>query len=189
MRKGIICLETGEFEKYRTEDQFKAQPLLEFMKQAKIIDDYIYRQIATRQELEYYLKKIGDKHYLNKYGVVYFSFHGEPENICLSQNGKNNVSFEDIAEMVAPYDSFKDRHIHFSSCETLNCEDAVIKQFKRNTGAKSVSGYTEEVDVVGAFINELAYFHQIFSDWTMYTVKKHMSDYQKQLCKLGFTIL
>ena len=33
MDKGIICFETGEFEKYRTTNQFAAQPLLEFMKQ------------------------------------------------------------------------------------------------------------------------------------------------------------
>ena len=188
MEKGIICFETGEFAKYRTENQFAALPLLEFMKQAMGID-YIYRQIATRQELEYYLKKIGDKHFQNKFGVVYFSFHGEPENLCLSQNGKSNVSFDDLAEIAAPYESFLDRHIHFSSCETLKCDDDIIRKFKRNIGAKTVSGYTECVDSTAAFINELAYFHQIFSYSSLATIKKHMADYQNQLSKLGFTIV
>lgn len=71
------------------------------MKQAMGID-FIYRQIATRQELEYYLKKIGDKRFQNKFDVVYFSFHGKPENLSLSQNGKRLVSFDDLAEMAAP---------------------------------------------------------------------------------------
>ena len=70
MEKGIICFETGEFAKYSTENQFTALPLLEFMKQAMGID-YIYRQIATHQELEYYLKKIGDKRFQHKFDVVF----------------------------------------------------------------------------------------------------------------------
>lgn len=184
--RGIICFETGEFAKYNTADQFKAQPLLEFMKQQMHVD-YIYRQIATRQELEYYLQKIGEKHYQNKFGIIYFSFHGTPGHLCLSQNGKNDLSFDDIAEMVAPYQSFSGRHIHFSSCETLNYEEEKIKNFKRNTGAKTISGYTKTVDSNPAFINELAYFHQI-TNYSLPTIKKHMQDYQSQIDKLGFTI-
>lgn len=188
MEKGIICFETGEFAKYSTKNQFAALPLLEFMKQAMSID-YIYRQIATRQELEYYLKKIGDKRFQNNFDVIYFCFHGEPGSLCLTQNGKNLVSFDDLAEMAAPYESFLHRHIHFGSCETLNCDDEIIRRFKRNVGAKTVSGYTESVDSTAAFINELAYFHQIFLYSTVATYKKHMEDYQQQLNKLGFTIV
>ena len=187
MEKGIICFETGEFAKFRTDNQFTALPLLEFMKQARLIDNYIYRQIATRQELEYYLKKISDKHFQNKFGVIYLSFHGKPENLCLAQN--KNISLVDVSEMLAPYESFVNRHIHFSSCETLKCEEEVIKRFKRNTGSKTVSGYTECVDATAAYINELAYFHQIFSYSTITTIKKHMTDYQSQLNKLGFIIV
>lgn len=188
MEKGIICFETGEFAKYSTENQFVALPLLEFMKHAMGID-FIYRQIVTRQELQYYLQKIGDKRFQNKFDVIYFSFHGKPENLCLTQNGKDLISFDDLVEMGAPCNSFYGRHIHFSSCETMNCEDDVIRRFKRNIGARSVSGYTECVDSTAAFINELAYFHQIFLYNTVATYKKHMSDYQQQLNKLGFTII
>lgn len=188
MEKGIICFETGEFAKYSTENQFAALPLLEFMKQAMGID-FIYRQIATRQELEYYLQVIGSKRFQNKFDVVYFSFHGQPENICLTQNGHELISFDELAEMGATCESFLHRHIHFSSCETMNCDESVIRRFKRNVGAKTVSGYTECVDATAAFINELAYFHQIFLYSTVATYKKHMADYQEQLNKLGFTIL
>ncbi len=188
MDKGIICFETGEFEKYRTTNQFAAQPLLEFMKQQMGID-YIYRQIVTINELKYYLKKIADKHFQNKFSVVYFSFHGAPYNLCLTQDGKNNISLDDIADMATPYDSFVNRHIHISTCETLKCDEEIVKRFKRVVRAKTVSGYTECIDSTAAFINELAYFHQIFNYASVATYKKHMADYQNQLNKLGFVIV
>lgn len=188
MEKGIICFETGEFKQYRTENQFAALPLLEFMKQQMKID-YVYRQIVTREELEYYLKKIADKHFQNKFGVVYFSFHGAPGVLSLTRNGKNNISLDEIADMVKSYDSFLNRHIHFSTCETLKCDEEIIKRFKREVGARTISGYTEQVDSTAAFINELAYFHQIFKYTSIATYKKHMADYQNQLNKLGFTIV
>lgn len=187
MERGIICFETGEFERYRTENQFSALPLLQFLESAEQIP-FIYRQIVTRQELEYYLKKIGEQHYHNKFGVVYFSFHGEPENICLRRNGKDKVSFNNLAEIAALNEAFKNRHVHFSSCETLNCNEELIKQFKRNTGAKSISGYTKGVNSTSAYINELAYFHQLCHYSTVSTLRKHMADYQTQLNKLGFEI-
>lgn len=188
MENGIICFETGDFKKYNTTNEFYALPLLEFMKNEMGIE-FIYRQVATRQELEFYLKKIGDKHFKNKYNVVYFSFHGRPENIFLTHDERSNVSLDDLAEMGAPYESFLDQHIHFSSCETLDCDDSLIKTFKRNVGAKTVSGYTKCVNTTPAFINEFAYFHQIFTFNTLTTIKKHMENYDVQLSKLGFKII
>ena len=94
-----------------------------------------------------------------------------------------------MANMVEPYKSFSNRHIHFSSCETLKCDEEIIRRFKREVGARTISGYTEEVDSTAAFINVLAYFHQIFKYTSIATYKKHMADYQNQLNKLGFTIV
>lgn len=188
MKKGIICFETGEFAKHRTSDQFDALPLLQFMQKAMDIE-FIYRQIATREELMFYLKKIGEQHFLNSYGVVYFSFHGAPETLCFLQSGKSIITLDELGDIASQYNSFNGRHVHFSTCETLNCEVETIKRFKRQVKAKTVSGYTESVDSTAAFINELAYFHQIFEDYTAPTIKKHMSDYQKQLSKLGFKII
>lgn len=185
MEKGIICFETGEFAKYRTEDQFYALPLLHFL-ESTIGIKYIYRQIATFEELKYYMKIIGSTHFQNNFGVVYFSFHGCPKNINL--NGTGKISLEMLAAESAGNESFLGRHIHFSSCETLKCSEDEILSFKRNVGAKSVSGYTEKVNPTQAYINEIMYFHQIFSFSTVQTIKKHMADYQSQIDKLGFQI-
>lgn len=184
MEKGIICFETGQFNR-RTENEFYALPLLEFLKSARGIN-FIYRSIATLQDLRFYFEQIGKSSYKNKYGIVYFSFHGSPETIYLP--GSGNIPLSTIMEEAAATQAFKDCHIHFSACETLNCEDTVIRDLKRNTGAKSVSGYSEEVDSVLAYINELAYFDQLFRFSSKATIKKHMEDYQTQLEKLGFCI-
>jgi hypothetical protein len=186
MEKGIICFETGEFAPYKTCDAFNALPLLQFIEKTMDVK-FIYRQIATFDELSYYLKKIGNKHFRNDYGVVYFSTHGSPGHIHLVGNAKD-ISFDDIAEVAGVNESFKGQHVHFSSCETLNCDEDVIRRFKRDTGAKSISGYEETVNAAQAYINELAYFHQIFNFSTLQTIRKHMDDYQSQLNKLGFKI-
>lgn len=187
MIKGIICFETGEFASYRTENQWNALPLLKFMESEMHIP-YIYRQIATRQELEYYLNKIGEDHFKNKFDVVYFCFHGSPGQICLDKRGKITLTLDDLAELGAVKKVFLNRHIHFGSCETMDCNEDDIKEFRRNVGAKSVSGYTKCVMSDAAFINELAYFHQIKNFQSIQTLKKHMSNYQAELNKLGFII-
>lgn len=187
MNKGIICFETGEFEAWNTKDMFHALPLLQFLKEAWDVE-FIYRQIVTEQELAYYINKIGEQHFKNKYGIVYFSFHGRPESICL-KGSKEDITLEKLAEMATANDSFEGRDVHFSSCETFDCDEDAIRRFKRETKARSVSGYTKEVDSVSAYINELAYFDQLIRFATPATVRRHMADYTNQLAKLGFRMV
>lgn len=185
MVNGIICFESGEFKSHLTKDEFYARPLLEFLEKTHTVQT-IYRNIATLHELQFYFEKIGNKKFHNEYQAVYLSFHGAPQSINLK--GSGNISLEAIAEEAAATDAFTNRHVHFSSCHTLDCDERIIRDFKRTTGAKSVSGYTKVVDTVSAYINELAYFDQLIRYETGATVKKHMADYQSQLNKLGFCI-
>jgi hypothetical protein len=93
-----------------------------------------------------------------------------------------------LAEESAGNESLLGRHVHFSSCETLKCDEEDIMYFKRNVGAKTVSGYTKEVDATQAYINEILYFNQIFRYSTVQTIKKHMENLQSEINKLGFQI-
>ncbi len=184
METGIICFETGQFRSYNTDNEFYALPLLQYLEQAWHIP-YIYRQIVSVEDFKYYFKKISQTHFQAKYGIIYFSFHGDSANIQLPTG---SISLNEIAEMAAEYDTLKNRHIHFSSCETMKCDEEVIRSFKRITKAETVSGYTTCVDSVKASVNELAYFDQILRYKTVGTVAKHMRDYQAILDKLGFCI-
>lgn len=185
MINGIICLETGEFEPRRTTDEFYALPLLQFMEKALGIH-FIYRHVATIEELEYYIRKIGEQRFKNKFDVIYFSCHGSRGSIYL---GGKSINLDQLRDMAEPFKSFQSRHIHFGSCETLDEDEQIIKTFKRQVEAASVSGYTREDDSIQAYINELAYFHQLFLWKGISTVRNHMEDYQHQLDNLGFEIV
>lgn len=187
MNKGIICFETGEFRKWGTKEEFYALPLLQFIEKAIDGVEFQYRQIVTEQELAYYINKIGEQRFKNKYGIVYFSFHGSPESIYLK--GSGDITLERLVEMASSNDSFEGWDVHFGTCETFNCDEDAIRWFKKETKARTVSGYTQEVDSVSAYINELAYFDQLFRFSTPATVRKHMAEYGKQLDKLGFRIV
>lgn len=184
MKTGIICFETGQFRSYNTDNVFYAQPLLQFLEQAWHIP-YIYRQIASIEDFKYYFKKISQTHFQSKYGIIYFSFHGDSANIQLPTG---NVSLNEIAEIATKYDTFNGRHIHFSSCDTLKCDKELIRSFKKETKAETVSGYTACIDCVQSSVNELAYFDQIFQYKTVGTISNHMQNYQEILDKLGFCI-
>ena len=185
MQTGIICFETGQFRSYNTDNEFYALPLLQYLESAWHVD-YIYRQIASIEDFKYYFQKISQERFRQKYGIIYFSFHGSQMSIQLPEG---DVSLDEIGEIAKSCGAFEGRHIHFSSCETLNCDEAVIKRFKRLTKAETVSGYTTRVDSVKSSVNELAYFDQIFNYNTVGTVAKHMRNYQEILDKLGFRIV
>lgn len=184
MKNGIICFETGQFRDYNTDNEFYAFPLLQYLEQARHIQ-YIYRQIASIEDFKYYFKKISQSRFQDKYGIIYFSFHGNSAGIQLPDG---DVSLNEIANIAAEFGAFEGRHIHFSSCETLKCNEDLIKRFKRKTKAETVSGYTTCVDCVKSSVNELAYFDQIFNYKTVGTVAKHMHNYQAILDELGFCI-
>lgn len=117
---------------------------MQYLEQAWHIP-YIYRQIASVEDFKYYFKKISQLHFQSKYGIIYFSFHGDSANIQLPTG---TVSLDEIAEIAANYEAFKGRHIHFSSCETMKCEEDIIRRFKKETKAETVSGYTACMDSV-----------------------------------------
>lgn len=187
MEKRIICFDTGEIKGVQTEKEFSVLPLLQFMESAWDIK-YVYRQIVTFQEMVYYFKQIGDSRFQKdcNYGVVYFNFPGFPESVLL--RGSGNIPLDSIAEEAAATNALLNKHVHWGFCKTLCCDDNTIHRFKCNTGARSVSGYTETVNSVSAYINELAYFCQIFQKGTVTTIKTRMNDFPSQLLQSGFCI-
>ena len=156
MGKGIICLETEwHITKKRNQVPMNSEPLLRFMKECYGIP-YIYRRIATLGELEYYLKQFCKSEY-DKYEIFYFSFHGQTHGIQL-EGEKEPLSLDDLLAIGG--DVFSNRFIHFSSCRTLLGAQKAIDQFKVDSGAKSVTGYTKSVDSVLSAIHDIALFKE-----------------------------
>lgn len=164
--------------------------LLEFLEKSwncKVI----YRRVATKKELQYYLKRFNNAEYRKDYSIFYMSFHGNTHSIVLEGEDKNerSITLTELANMANGV--FANRYIHFSSCRTLLGSDKELVKFKNETGALFVSGYTTSVDSVLSAINDIAYFDQIFRHPARKTlVEPAMEKYYRGLNnKLGFKIL
>lgn len=137
MSPGIFCLE-GDWETdlRRT---YSVEPVLTLLRDLGIAS-YIHRNTATRDQLEYYLAKWGQKRYDN-YTTLYLAFHGDVGNLAL---GRDTVDLETLATLLEG--RCRGANVHFASCLTLDVDDDTLTAFVRRIGAKAVTGYRDEVE-------------------------------------------
>ena len=82
---------------------------------------------------------------------------------------------------------FKDRFVHFSSCRTLLGSEEVAQQFKKDTGAKILTGYTKSVDSYLSAIHDVALIGELIKRKQTATVFKYLKENHEGLeQKLGF---
>jgi len=136
-RTGVFCLE-GEWAD-SLDSRLSVRPLLELLETMGESSGSIHRDVATRAELEYYLRRWIDDASA-EYDVAYLAFHGSPGAISL---GAEDVTLREIAEIIDG--GAKGRTIYFGSCGTLDQPAADLKNFCRQTGARGLVGYTEAV--------------------------------------------
>ena len=105
-KKNIACLE-GEWSRSPRET-LSVRPLLDLVETANAVDVY-YRRVATRTELVYHLDRLKS---LKSYEIIYFSNHGDPGSIWLSED--EQMTLEDLAAAMGT--GFRDRIIHFGAC-------------------------------------------------------------------------
>lgn len=83
MKNGIICIET-EWEHTVAQNRMSlhTKALLDFLEKSwgcKVI----YRRVATKSELQYYLNRFALSKYKEDYSIIYLSFHGDTHSIFL----------------------------------------------------------------------------------------------------------
>lgn len=126
----------------------------------------------------------------NDYSIFYLSFHGGTHSIFLEGEKKTEkkLTLKELADMAKGV--FTDRFVHFSSCRTLLGSDKELEEFKNDTGALYLSGYTTKVDSILSAINDIAYFDQILRHQTKKAlIASAMEKYYNGLSqKLGFKI-
>lgn len=180
-QKHIFCLE-AEMDDRLTKD-FSSRYMLEQLHNFSDIK-YIHRKCATREELQYYLKKIKLARYRD-YSIIYFSAHGEPNAIEL---GDGTLTLEELADYIG--DSLQDKIFHFGSCETLFIKEELMEDFFRETNALMVSGFTKAVDFIEGAAMEMLYF-----SWCQEYVKtfdlekKIQKEYPGLVGNTGFTMI
>lgn len=139
-KKNIFCLETHSW--FKRKDRTSVEPVLDLLKNGGHCD-YLRRDVATREEFKYFLDQYFRGEYRN-YPVLQLSFHGSDDPPSIFLGNKEQISLDDLAEMINGQCS--KRVVYFGSCSTMNVHANTLKKFMRNTGALAVFGYREEVD-------------------------------------------
>lgn len=162
MKNGIICIETEWQVTSRSRRRsLNTEPLMKYMSEMYGLP-YVYRRVATRAELKYYLEFFARKEYDN-FNVLYLSFHGEKHAIILEgeKGEKQILTLDELREIGG--DVFRGRYVHFSSCRTLIGSQDIIAKFKKQTKAKMVSGYTKCVDSNDSAIHDIALIGELLT--------------------------
>lgn len=155
----IICLEAEWEYTAQTDNAFSlnTQPMLNWLKESYDCD-IIYRRIRTKADLKHYLDYFNSHpEEFCKFDIIYIACHGEKKALWIE--GKD-ISLTTLANMSRGF--FKNKIIHFSSCQTLSNKN-VAKVFKKSTGAKLVSGYKIPVNPQTSSICDIAYMNDILS--------------------------
>lgn len=148
MKKGIYCLE-GLWDR-DLQNKSTVLPILELLHKGGICN-YSYHTCATKEELEFFLKKWKQKAIITKFPILYLAFHGKKGHIYITHN--NTYSLNDLAGILE--NAAQGKVIYFASCETLNAAERTIQSFLKKTNAIAAIGYKQEVDWMIATAFEL----------------------------------
>jgi hypothetical protein len=148
MKKGIYCLE-GLWD-YNLKDKSTVQPILELLEKSDICK-HMYHSCATKDELEFFLRKWKQKTINRKFPILYLAFHGSRGNILITHN--KSYSLKELGNILEG--SCAGKVIFFASCETLNTDERKIQSFLKQTNAIAAVGYKQEVEWMLATAFEL----------------------------------
>ena len=176
-KPGIFCLEGDWFTNLYRKGSVRS--LLEFLEREGRID-FIYRDIGTPGELDFYIKKWQLRKY-SSFNIGYFAFHGEPEAIFI---GQKRVSLDQLGVLLAG--SCRGKVIYFGSCSTLGAHPDIMKEFQRVTRAKCVCGYTIDVDWFPSAAFELLLFDALTKFKRIDAVENYLKQYRSLKNLLGF---
>jgi hypothetical protein len=156
--KNIYCLE-GLWNDYNLKDKSSVHPLLDFLETSNACR-YIYHDCATKDELQFFLKKWAQKSILNKFPILYLACHGEEEKIFL--NRKDFLTLNEIADILE--DKCYGTVFYFGSCSTLNIDKRKIQSFLTRTNAIAAIGYRVDVDWMKSSACDLLVFEALQHD-------------------------
>lgn len=185
--KKIICIETDwGFHDRKVLDKSSTEPLLKFfydyLKKEKF--DYIYRKVATKEELQYILNQLKYKAF-DDFSIVYFSFHGDNGAIRL-EGEKKLLTLKELADMAGSV--LNGRCVHFSSCRTLYCKKDSLDYFLNKTVPAYLSGYTKSVDYLDSALTDMMLLKQLMFREKLGMIKNVMETDYAISNKLGLTI-
>ena len=153
-KNGIFCLE-GEWDSDLTVRN-SVEPILTLFERLGIAKS-VRRDVATTEEMTYYLRKWVQKRYVD-YKVLYLASHGVSGTLEL---GKDSIDVVELADLLRG--KCAGRVVFFASCLTLTLEDEELQAFAKTTKSRAVVGYSKWVDWFDSAAFELLLLDRIVS--------------------------
>jgi hypothetical protein len=187
--KGVFCLEIsdwfGTMKKKNT-----VEPVLELLHHSPLEVPYIHRDVATKEELNFYLRKWTLAEYKN-YPILFLAFHGAPGEIFLAQNNKV-IKIDELLKILE--ERCHKKIIHFGACSVFNLQGRILKRILTRFDALAISGYSSEVDWVTSSVFEMLFLAELqknaMTKSGILAVKKRINEIAPKLSKtLGFKMV
>lgn len=134
----VLCVEGGWSPRLDNTDT--VLPLLQLLKSYGAFNNVVHRYVDTKEGLLHVMDKWRQRQY-SHLSFGYFGFHGEPGEIVL---GRERVNLEDLGKILEG--ACTGKTIYFGSCSILANHESESKYFLRQTGARTVCGYTKDID-------------------------------------------
>ncbi len=159
-RKGIFCLEA---EWFGLRSSVSVRPALEFLRASDFRVPYIHRDVATRAELEHYLRKWLQQGH-SDYPVLWLSIHTRRGLLLPGDVRRRDekMDFDDLQDRLAG--QCAGRLIHFGGCRTVDLPRERIAEFLKVTRAAAISGFLNEVDWSESTLFEISYLLELQRD-------------------------
>lgn len=190
--KGIFCLEGDWWNdlKHSTSTESALRLLKEFPPR---YTPYIYRDVGTRAEFNYYVRKWLQVAHTN-YPILYLAFHGTPGTIQFGdlRNQENIVSLDELGQALSGH--CRGRIVYFSSCDTMGENGNRLRGFLRKTQALAVCGYRCSVDWLNSVAFDLLFLGQAqlnaFTTAGMHAIEQRILENAGGLSKkIGFRMV
>jgi len=141
-RKGIFCLESEWFGLSST---ISVLPALHLLHDSDYKVPFIHRDVATRAELEHYLRKWFLEKHAN-YEILWLAMHTRKGLLLPGDVRRHDerMNLNQLELLLAG--KCKNRIIHIGGCNALALPLSRIRKFMRVTKAISVSGFCTSVD-------------------------------------------
>ena len=151
-KKRIFCLE-GLWE----QDLTKKSTILPILDLLYLNDkiEFIYRDCATKEEIEFYLQKWTQEKYAF-FPILFLAFHGEEGIIHI---GKTKYPVDRLSKILSG--KCTNAIIFFASCKTLKMDKRKLKKILVNTGALAICGYRSDVDWMKSAAFELLVLNEM----------------------------
>ena len=139
--KGVFCLENDW---WGVKDKTTVEPLLHLLQTLGTYRvPYVHRDIGTRAEFDFYLKKWCGRSFAS-HPILYLAFHGSRGCLTVGQGRGKQLKLIELAGKLEGRCS--GRVIHFGSCSTLDANGNTLNAFLRRTDALAVFGFRRDVD-------------------------------------------